>query len=356
MRKYLLLLLLIPFGSLAQTKVVKMSATKSTNYGVEYFLPKTVLIVEADYSRTTKKSGIYAKYAERFLGLDKKSIILEDGVTCTLNKIKMTSSGVPDKREGYLIEFKAKTTMPFVFLTEDGLICTINAEYSPELPKTIAKSTENKTASTVNAQSILTEEYLRAGSTMKMAEVAAKRIYELRESRNDLLTGNADNAPRDGEGMKIVLAQLDAQEKALTELFTGTSITETFNAEFEVEPQMEIEKEVIFRFSKHEGIVDADDLSGSPVYINVKRAEEEMIEMPVDPKKKEKEPASIVYNVPGKAEVEVYFGINLMYRNTFRIVQFGKKQTLATSLFEDRKAPVRIYFYPETGAIKQIIQ
>jgi hypothetical protein len=358
MRKYLLLylLILISFGSHAQTKVIKMSATKSTDYGVGYFLPKTVLLVEVDYSRTTRKSGIYAKYAEHFLGFDSKSIIMEDGVTCTLNKIQVKSTGVPDKREGYLIEFKTKTTAPFVCLTEEGLICTINADYMLETPKITAKPAELKAAPAVSAQSVLTEEYFRAGSTMKMAEVAAKRIYELRESRNDLLTGNADNAPRDGEGMKIVLAQLEAQEKALTELFTGTSTTETLDAEFEVEPQTEMEKEVIFRFSKYEGIVDADDLSGIPVYINIKRAEEETPEAPADPKKKEKEPASIVYNVPGKAAVEVYFGINLLYKNTFQIVQFGKKQVLATSLLEDKKTPVKIYFYTETGAIKQIIQ
>ena len=29
---------------------------------------------------------------------------------------------------------------------------------------------------------------------------------------------------------------------------------------------------------------------------------------------------------------------------------------LAPVMFEDKKAPVKFYFYPETGAIKQIIQ
>jgi hypothetical protein len=189
-----------------------------------------------------------------------------------------------------------------------------------------------------------------------MAEVAAKQIYKLRESRTDLLTGEADNVPRDGEGMKIVLANLESQEKALTELFTGTTQLETLDSEFEVEPLADIEKEVLFRFSKYAGIVDPDDLSGSPVYINVHRLEKKEEEAIVNPKLKEKEPLSIVYNVPGTASVEIFYGVNSLYKNTFQIVQFGNKQVLAPSLFEDKKAPVRIYFYPQTGAIKQIIQ
>ncbi|MDR1372858.1 MAG: DUF4831 family protein [Dysgonamonadaceae bacterium] len=356
MKKILLIFLLLSANLSSQTRVVKMSATKSTDYGVQYFLPETLLSISAEYTKAEQKSGIYSRYAERFLGLDAKSVITEDSVTFTLEKIEVTSLGVPDTKENYLIEFKSKTTSPFVYLTEDGIICTVNADFTPSVSTKKNEQKTVKASPAVEARSALTEEYFQAGSTIKMAEIAAKRIYEIRESRNDLLTGNADNAPRDGEGMKIVLDRLESQEKALTELFTGTTSVETFAAGFEINPQTEIEKKTLFRFSRYEGIVDADDLSGIPVYINVKRAEEIMQETPEDTKRKGKEQMSIVYNVPGKASVEVFAGIKTMYKNIFQIVQFGKKQILATSLFEDKKSPVKIYFYPETGAIRQIIQ
>ncbi|GHT10093.1 DUF4831 domain-containing protein [Bacteroidia bacterium] len=340
----------------AQTKVIKMSATKSADYGVTYFLPKTVFTIEVNYSKTTQKAGPFAKYAEKYLGVNEKSVVLEDQVYYTLDKISMGSHGIPDKNESYLVEFKAKTTSPFVSLTEDGLICSINADYVPE-PATQAKPavSPSEQLPAIDAQSNYTEEYLLAGSVIKMAEVAAKQIYKIRESRNDILTGEAENTPRDGEGMKIVLSKLEAQEKALVELFTGTTLTETLGSEFELEPLSDIDKDVLFRFSKYAGVVDADDLSGSPVYINVKNIEPSEPEI-VDPKRKAKEPLSIVYNVPGKASVEIFYGINSLYRNTFLVAQFGKKQILATSLFDDKKAPVKVYFYPQTGAIKQIIQ
>jgi len=341
----------------AQTNVLKMSATKSTNYGVIYYLPKTMLIVHANYSKTTQKAGPFAKYAEKYLGVKDQSVVLEDKTYYTLNKVAIESKGVADKDASYMVEFKSKTTSPFVYLTEDGLICTINAEYEPETGNN--KTTTTKQTSelpTPPSHSIYTEEYLQAGSVTKMAEVAAKQIYKLRDSRTDLLTGNADNAPRDGEGMKIVLANLEAQEKALTELFLGTTGVESFDKDFEIEPTSNIDKEVLFRFSKYFGIVDKNDLSGSPVYINIKNLEDSETQEIVDPKRKAKEPQSIVCNLPGKAAVEVFYGVNSIYKNTFLVVQFGSKQILAPSLFDDKKEPVKIYFYPETGAIKQIIK
>lgn len=341
----------------AQTKVLKMSATKSTDYGVTYSLPKTVFTVQVNYSKFTQKAGPFAKYAEKYLGLNEQSTILEDKIYYTLDKITVESKGVVDKTESYLVEFKAKTTSPFVCLTEDGLICTINADYVSESTSTKnARSNPASESPSMQAQSIYTEEYLLASSVVKMAEIAAKQIYKLRESRTNLLTGDAENAPRDGEGMKIVLANLEAQEKALMELFTGATGIEPFDSEFEVEPLSDIDKEVLFRFSKHAGIVDADDLSGSPVYLNVAKLENTEEKEIADPKRKAKEAQSIVYNIPGKAAVEVFYGINSLYKSTFPVVQFGSKQILAPSLFDDKKAPVKIYFYPETGAIKQIIQ
>ena len=343
--------------SYAQTRVVKTTAMKSNDYGVKYFLPKTVLRVEVKYTKTTQQAGQYARYAEKLLGLNEANIIQEDQTFYTLNSVSGEGIGVPDRDASYLVEFKTKTTAPFVYLTEDGLICTINADYTPE-PRitTSTVSIPSSGGTPGDSQVLFTEEYLQAGSVAKMAEVLARQIYRIRESRNDILLGDAENAPRDGEGMKIVLSNLDAQEKSLMELFVGTSQTQEGHASFEIEPQSDITKEVLFRFSKYGGVVDPDDLSGVPVYINVAAIEPIIPPVTVDPKRKEKISQSIVYAIPVKSTVEVFYGTQKMYGEEILIAQFGEKEMLATSLFEDKKAPVKIYFYPNTGAIKKIEQ
>ncbi len=46
-----------------------------------------------------------------------------------------------------------------------------------------------------------------------------------------------------------------------------------------------------------------------------------------------------------------------LYKGEAQITQFGTREGLAPVMFEDKKALSRFFFfYPETGAIKQIIQ
>jgi hypothetical protein len=350
-----LLLFLIGDGAFAQTKVVKMNAVQANDYGIRYLLPKTVLMVTVDYTQTQKKAGSYAKYASRYLGIPDSEVAMEDETTFLLDKISVETQGIPNKAQSYRVAFRAKTTAPFVCLTEDGLICSINAEYQPA-PKTTDPVPPALTANArPNPPSIYTEEYLHAGSAGKMAEVAAKNIYRIRESRQDLLTGEVDNVPKDGEAMKIILETLDAQETRWMELFTGTVDVRHFSKQITIEPVSEITKEVLFRFSRRLGLVDADDLSGIPVYWDLKDLKTVEASAPA-PKKKAKDAQGIVYNVPGKVSIKIYTAQQPWTEAVLLITQFGVTDTLGTELFEGKKGPVQIYFYPETGAIRQIVQ
>ena len=73
--------------------------------------------------------------------------------------------------------------------------------------------------------------------------------------------------------MKLVIQQLEEQEKALTNLFTGILTKETEHYEVSIIPHDNLDKEVLFRFSKQHGIVDADDLGGNPDNFSLKATE-----------------------------------------------------------------------------------
>ena len=321
--------LLLSLPIMAQTKVVKKNAVKANNFGITYSLPKTSLVVDAEVTKVTCKAGPYYKYAEKYLGV--KDAITEDKVYYELGKISLVNKGVPDADNTFIVEFKAGTVAPYAYLTEDGLLCSINA-------------------------AVLSEELLMAGSTAKQAEVAAKQIYRIRESRMNILTGDADNLPPDGEAMKLVIQQLEEQEKALTNLFTGIRAKEVSDYEVTIVPFDNLDKEVLFRFSPQLGIVDADDLGGAPVYMNLKAIDRAPVLDPKEAEKKEKSLKGIIYNVPGKASIEISMNKKTLYKGEAQITQFGTREGLAPIMFEDKKAPVKVYFYPETGAIKQIIQ
>jgi hypothetical protein len=337
----------------AQTKVEKRIATKAGGYGVTYSLPKTSLVVHVEVRKITCKAGPYSKYAEKYLGV--KDMVAEDHTYYESGEITLSNKGIPDENNVYTVEFKAGTVAPYVYLTEDGLLCAINAEYTPPASAAAPAAKEEDTRQT-DVTPVLTEELLMAGSVMRQAEVAAKQIYHIRERRMDILTGDVDNQPPDGEAMKLVIKQLEDQERALTNLFTGTRTVETAGYDITLVPQEDMENEILFRFSGKLGILDADDLGGSPVYINLTSFGRPAELDPKEAEKKEKSMKGLIYNVPGKARVEIKTGRETLYRGEVQVVQFGTRESLAPVLFEDKKNPVKIFFYPETGAIKQIIQ
>jgi hypothetical protein len=352
----LCLLLCLPLG--AQTRVTKKIAARSNDFGITYSLPKTSLIIQAEVIKTVTKAGPYYRYAEKYLGV--KKAVEEDNTYYQLGKISLTGKGIPDIDNTYIAEFKAGTTAPYAYLTEDGLLCTINADYEPaEEDRLPAPAIPQPTATndgSAGSPPAFSEELLMAGSIARQAEVAAKQIYRIRESRLNILTGEADNLPPDGEAMKVVIRELDRQEKALTALFTGSSSQEVSYFDVTVVPYEDLEREVLFRFSERLGIVEADDLSGAPVYINLKAQERPPLPATDAAGKKDKTMKGIIYNVPGKANVEIQMNRKSLFRGEILVAQFGYRENLAPAIFEDRKKPVKVYFYPQTGAIKQIIQ
>ena len=334
----------------AQTVVEKVVPTKASNNGVTYSLPKTSFIVNAEVTKVTVKAGSYFRYAERYLGV--KNVAAEDAVYYELGKVTLVNKGVPDPDNMYKIEFKQKTVAPFAYLTRDGLLCSINEDYVPEFVDS-EKLVEQKSP-IVSPASVYTEELLLASSVARQAEIAAKQIYHLRESRTSILTGEADNLPPDGEAMKIVISKLEEQERTLTKLFTGTETREIDYFDISIVPEDELGKEVLFRFSTKLGILDEDDLGGDPVYMNLTAIDRAPALDAKEAEKKAKTMKGIIYNVPGKARVEIIYNNKTLLKKDTPVVQFGTQEALAPAIFEDKKQPVKVVFYPETGALRQV--
>lgn len=353
----LLILLFIGFSQVSAQSTIKMSAVKGNNYGIAYSLPKTAIIVTADYTKTTRKVGEFYQYAERYLSI--KNPIIENEVVYTLDKIDASTHGIADKDKSYLVEFRSNTTSPFVTLTKDGLICAINDDYAFAKEETAVPQIA-KSAQLPDPHNFLSEEILRAGSTAKQAELIAKQIYRLRESRNNILTGEADNMPPDGEAYRLVMTQLEEQEKALTAMFAGTEIVEKGTKDFTIIPdEKNIDNRIIFRFSTKLGIVDANDLSGTAVSLTLKNKEPR--EQQILTQKEEKEmvkkfSSGIIYNIPNKASLQVTHNGRNYVQKDCDVVQYGIQDVLVQKMFDNNKQPIKVIFYPDLGAVKQIIQ
>ncbi|MGM9804064.1 MAG: DUF4831 family protein [Muribaculaceae bacterium] len=331
----------------------KFTAAKHNEYGLTYSMPITHLKVVVEAQKTVKKAGPYYKYAKKYLGTD--NVITQDSQEWDLKSVDMWSYGVPNDDNQYLMQFKPGTNV-FVTKSEDGLLLSINTE-NVQAPEQSRKSVTEQ-ASVLNDNSYvkaLPGELLVSASTAKRAEIAAQQIYKIRESRTNLATGEADQMPPDGAAMKLVLQQLDEQEAALTALFLGTVQTGTEVKVYDYVPDtIDVKNHVLMRISDQNGMVDADDLSGEPLYLTMTVIEQG--ELPVDDKGVEKKlpKGAIIYNMPGKAEFTLQYNAKRVARKTFNVAQLGVEFGLDPTLFSNKKAPSFVKFHPETGAVMEI--
>lgn len=356
-RYHIGILSLFVAGTLSAQNTVKMSAVKSNDYGVAYTLPKTAIQVKAEATKTTRKAGEYYEYAERYLNISNP--ITEDNINFTLTNVEASTVGFPDKSNSYLVEFKSNSTAPYVTLTKDGMICAINADAQFDSDKQ-ENTTNTNSKPLPNPRSFLTEEVLRAGSKSKQAELIAKQILQLRETRTNILTGEADNMPPDGDAYKLVMSRIDEQEKALTSMFAGTETIEEVSKNYTVNIlDKNIDRQIVFRFSKKLGFVGENDLSGAPVYLTLinKDPKEAPILSPKEQKDLEKKfSKGIIYNIPAKASLKIEFDNKAWVNKEIDVVQFGTQEVLTPQMFDNNKQPIKVIFYPDLGAIKQIIQ
>lgn len=338
--------LLLSLSAGAQTRVSNY-APGQNGEGVTYFLPQTTLRVTVTAEKTTFTPGDFCRYAEKYLRLT--GISPQAYEQWEIKDVKVIPAGIPNKELAYTIELKDKTVAPLVELTPDGILKAINT-HNPQ--KDTAEDKEPQAAEKpVNPRDFMTEEILMAGSTAKMAELTAREIYNIRESKNSLTRGQADYMPTDGESLKIMLENLKKQEQALLQLFEGTTVKETRKFNLTLTPTGNIDKEVLFRFSEKLGIVGANNLAGDPVYVSLENLKN--VPAPTPEEKAKKKLEGVVYTVPGKARVNVFQGKNKFYEGEIPFAQFGNQEVLNKKLF-DKKTTTQVVFDPTTGGILKI--
>ncbi|MDR0940114.1 MAG: DUF4831 family protein [Mediterranea sp.] len=335
----------------AQTEVLT-GVTRGKEYGVTYTLPKTQIEIEVKARRVTYTPGEFSKYADRYLRLN--GVSTDPDTHWELATIGVRSVGLPNADATYFVKLKDRTSAPLMELTADGLPKSINVPYTPEpaQPATPPAAGTPAAASQANPRDFLTEEILMAGSTAKMAELVAKEIYNIRDSRNALLRGQADNTPSDGQQLKLMLDNLNRQEEAMTKMFSGTRAEEERTFTFRITPDKELADTVAFRFSTKLGVVPNDDLAGAPYFLSVKDLK--TVTIPAEDDKKKKELEGVAYNVPGQALVTLTDSHRKpLFEGELPVTQFGTREYLASVLF-NKNYTIKVYFNPNTGSLLKV--
>lgn len=232
----ILVLLLMSLSSLmAQSRYVLPEGLVAGDGALHYTYPHSTLVVDLTLVEEQVMAGPYARYALKYLGLrapfsDKTTYRLESASPALMSD------------EAYVAP------------AEQAVEQVVESSYSragEEFPALTADRTELVQLSAESA-----------------AEKAATRIFQLRRSRLDLITG-AEGEHVFGEGLKVALEEIERQEQALLELFLGRKIVTRKSHRIELAPQGDKQQYILCRFSAAEGVLDSSDLSGEIVLLEL---------------------------------------------------------------------------------------
>ena len=152
--------------------------------------------------------------------------------------------------------------------------------------------------------------------------------------------------------MQLALDNLSAQEAALTAMFAGTTKSYTSVSTITFEPDSEsVNDEVFVRLSPVDGIVDANDLSGAPIYISVDIVEQGNLPLNDKGEPKTFPKGGLAYNIPGRALITLSYDGRQIASEEVSLAQLGVTFGLDPKLFSDKKEPSKLLLDPTTGAI-----
>ena len=157
----------------------------------------------------------------------------------------------------------------------------------------------------------------------------------------------------DGKAYSIMVKELDKLETDYVALFIGKTFKSTFDYTFDYIPgDNSVSGDVVFRFSDSKGVLPKTDLSGKPVQIELKKVDE----LAAAQAKQKSATAPVVsshvyYRMPGKADLRLMNGINLIALTRLDVAQFGTVLAVPEELLDGNHA---IKFHPTSGAIKSV--
>lgn len=340
----------------------KNAAPEMTD-GVVYSLPRTGVRVYVTAKREKYFAGPYAQYADLMLGLKNAPSTDREKWTITNIDIKTFSEADPAQ------VFKARGAAgSLVNLTAEGVIAGVNSKESansgscnavttfidsdpiPDYPFTdlsLNAFLEKPDSASANV--------LIAKSLQQKAQEAAHTVTKLRKRRFKTLANGYDEQLPDGKAYKVMVEELGALEDEYVALFIGKTYTAEYQYCFDFIPDANSASgEVVFRFSEDKGVLPKTDLSGKPMQVELRKVGEL-----ASAQSQQKSAGSaagsgqsgVFYRAPGKAELRLLNGVQLMATARLDIAQYGTVIPVPEELLDGNHA---IQFHPETGAIKSI--
>lgn len=341
---------------LAASSFVMSAQKKADPAGnLTYCLPSTTLTLEVEAVQECFFAGPYAKYAEKYLGVNARQ---KDESVFRIVQVKMTPSVEADQSKRYsLYVTKGNIDASFLKLSSEGLVSFGDAALGNETVwrfpvETSGDFSAKGVSSNLTSESTILyknakdksrygrisvqQNVIVAKSIEQKAAETANMILRLREQRLQIVTGDTD-ATYSGEAMGAAIDELTRLEQEYMTLFTGYSECQKQTMHFDITPDdgRDSQRYVAFRLSDSAGLVPADNLSGRPILMEfVPQAFEQIPEEVVEPKKKapKKAPVLAYFRIPAICTVKLTDGADILMQSRVPVYQLGQESSIPVNV------------------------
>lgn len=333
------------------TLSVAVSAQKKGNDPkgfLTYSLPSTTITLEVEAVQEKFYAGPYAKYAEKYLGIKARQ---KDETTFQLTQVKIVPYVEADQSRRYTVNVKKGTIdATFLKLSTEGLISFADGNFADEsiwrFPvRSQGDFSANGVTSNLTSESTtlyrndkkesayskvsVQQNMIVEKSPEKRAAETADMILKLREKRYQIVTGDTD-ATYSGEAMGAAIAELTRLEEEYMMLFVGYSEVQTQVKRFEIVPDAARESQmyIAFRLSDTAGLVNADNMSGRPVVMEIVPQEFKQLSVTEQQEKTDAKAVEAYYRIPAICTVKLIDSGDVVLQTRIPVYQLGQESSL----------------------------
>ena len=310
---------------------------------VVYSLPRTTIRLRVQTRREAFTAGPYAQYAQKYLGVAAPT---QDHVSYTLQSITLTPYVEADPGTRYTVLIPERSSAGFLQMCAQGLV-VMSDNYTAQpaswrfAPQTGSASFEGVdplgnlgSETTVLYKAVLTDDgYQRVPvtqdnvvekSTDRKAADAAAVIFNLREKRQQIATGDTD-ATFSGEALQAAIDELTRQEARYLTLFYGISDVSQEIKSFDVtpDPQQANQRYTAFRLTD-QGLQPASATGGQAVTVELQK---EPLVAPEPASDRSKE-TLVHYRIPVITRCRVVQDGKVLVETRVPVYQLGEEGTL----------------------------
>jgi len=356
----------------SETRVTKLEDAESfTESGIVYALPRTNLKFTVTTKRTDIYPGPYHEYAEKYLGIE--DVHEKETSIWQITDIVINNYTDVDPEQFYVLEPSGKINFNFNKLIDSGSILPVNNPTKNQYENEFYGLNEAENGivfKDVSVSKFVGEEkityfkrvqrdslfakvpVIKTQSVYKSfedkAEEAASFIFTIREKRVELLTGMADFYP-EGESLEIALKEMERLENEYITLFVGKRFESSYEVNFEFVPsKAELNQPyILFRFSKERGVLQANDLRGRPIIVEIEKSEntKHLNFLVADQINREglEYKNRLFYRIPELSFVEIFDGNKLLAKRKVNIEQYGTTISIPVQFLMNDETFIEFY-------------